>query len=189
MLSFDGFRGSLGFVIVSPEPNIARLKDTARSIRAHFGEGARMICSVAKGIKKDSLEEMRGVCPSFRGGDSVMALINYGAKKMGGFGWRCFVMEGARVPGGLEGRYRRWIEDERDVLFPIVMNHDMDGRPSRVLTTFEDSTLNGMLIHTSLFDEVGYFSDNPIGVSKRFWGLDAEARGARFKAILGVKVI
>lgn len=189
MISFTDFRGSLGFVIVSPEPNIARLKDTARSIRNMFDDGARMVCSVCKGIKKDQLAEFNEVCPSFRGGDTVMSLINTGIKKSGGPGWRMLVMEGARIPVGLESRYRRWIDGDRDVLFPIVVNHDIEGRPLSILATFEDSTLNGLLLHTSLFSEVGCFSDNPIGVSKKFWGLDAEERGAVFKAILGVKVI
>jgi hypothetical protein len=98
-------------------------------------------------------------------------------------------MEGARIPRGMELRYCRWIEDDRDVLFPIVMNRDLDGNPTVLRAKFEDSTLNGMMIHSSLFEEVGAFSDNPIGVSKKFWGLDAEDKGARFKAILGVKII
>lgn len=189
MLSSEEFRGSLGFVIISPEPNIARLRDTVRSIGINFGDQPKVMCSVCRGIKKEQLEEFKSVCPSFRGGDTVMSLINYGMKKMGGRGWRVVVVEGARVPAGLEGRYTRWIEGERDVLYPIVMNHDRDGRPSSVLVNFEESTLNGMMIHTSLFAEVGGFSDNPISVSKKFWGLDAEERGAKFKAILGVKVI
>jgi hypothetical protein len=98
-------------------------------------------------------------------------------------------MEGARVPKGLECRYRRWIEDENDVIFPIVMQHDIEGRPTAILSRFEDSTLNGTMIHSLMFKKVGPFSDNPIGISKKFWGLDAEEKGAKFKAILGVKII
>jgi hypothetical protein len=89
----------------------------------------------------------------------------------------------------MEYRYRRWIEDERDIIFPIVMNHDLEGRPTVVLARFEESTLNGTMVHSSMFKKVGPFSDNPIGISKRFWGLDAEEQGARFKAVLGVKII
>jgi hypothetical protein len=189
MLSSEEFRSSLGFVVISTEPNIARLKDTARSIRSNFGSEARIVCSVAKAIKKEQLEEYKEVCPSFRGGNTVMSLINAGMKKAGVGGWRVFVMEGARLPGGLEQRYIKWIDGQKDILFPIVMTHDRDGRPSSILATFEDSTLNGMMIHSSLFEEVGEFSDNPICVSKKFWGLDAEEKGAKFKAILGVKIL
>ena len=185
----EDLKGSVGFVIISPEPNIARLKDTVRSIRANFGEGCGIACSVGKGIKKDQLDEFKAVCRSFRGGETVMSLINNGLKKSSGDGWKILVMEGARVPNSLLKRYCRWIQSEKDVLYPIVMNQDIEGRPLSVLTDFEESTLNGMMLHASFFKDVGDFSDNPIGVSKKFWGMDAEKNGAKFKAILGVKVI
>jgi hypothetical protein len=188
MLPFQEFMSLIRFVIVSPEPNIARLKDTVRSVRNNFGE-VEVVCSVAKSVKKAQLDEMKGVCDSFRGGETVMSLINAGLKRGQESRWNVLVMEGARVPRGLEYRYRRWIEDENDVIFPIVMQHDLEGRPTVVLSRFEDSTLNGAMIHSSMFKRVGPFSDNPIGISKRFWGLDAEEKGARFKAVLGVKII
>ena len=189
MLSSEEFRSSLGFVVISPEPNIARLKDTVRSIRSAFGPDARISCSISKDIKKEQLDEYKEVCNSFRGGETIMSLINSGMKKSSEADWRLLVMEGARIPSGLEVRYTKWIDNDRDVLFPIVMTHDREGRPSTILATFEDSTLNGLLIHDALFKEVGKFSDNPICVSKKFWGLDAEEKGARFKAILGVKIL
>jgi len=188
MLPFEEFMRSLRFVVLSPEPNIARLRDTVRSLRNNFGE-VEIICSVAKSVKKAQLDEMKEVCESFRGGDTVMSLINAGLKRGGEPRWNVLVMEGARVPRGMEYRYRRWIEDERDIIFPIVMNHDLEGRPTVVLARFEESTLNGTMVHSSMFKKVGPFSDNPIGISKRFWGLDAEEQGARFKAVLGVKII
>jgi len=189
MVSFEDFRKSLGFVIVSPEPNIARLKDTVRSIRNNFGDDAGIVCSAPKASKKIQIDEMNEVCRSFRGGETVMSLMNNGIKKMGGRGWRVFIMEGARIPRGLENRYRRWVDDERDVIYPIVFSHDREGRPCSVLASFEESTLNGLMIHTELFAEVGPFSDNPIIVSKNFWALDASEKGAKFKAVLGVTII
>lgn len=185
MDSHNDFPSSLGFVIISPEPNIARLKDTVRSIKNHF-PGLPVACVVEKGIKKAQLDEMKEVCPTVRGGNTVTSLINKG---MEGDGWRLFVMEGARVPSSILSRYSRWIRSRRDVLFPIVVNHDREGRPMKIMSSFEDCTLNGMLVHSDLFGEVGPFSDNPISVSKSFWAVDAYARGAVFKAILGVTVI
>jgi hypothetical protein len=189
MISLDDFRNSLGFVIISCEPNIFRLKDTVRSIRNNFSDTASILCSTPKSCGKNQIEEMSEVCPSFRGGETIMSLINNGVRKMGGKGWRVLVMEGARLPRGMEGRYHRWIEDDRDVLYPIVFSHDREGRPCSVLTDFGESTLNGLMFHTSLFKETGAFSDNPIIISKNFWGMDAKEKGARFKAILGVKII
>lgn len=180
---------SLSFVIISTEPNIARLKDTVRSIRVNFGNDCAISCSVCKAIKKEQLDEFKEVCQSSRGGETVMSLINQGLKKAPGDGWRVLVMEGARVPNGLLRRYCRWVKSEKDVLFPIVMNQNIEGRPLSILADFGESTLNGTMMHASLFKEVGDFSDNPICISKNFWGMDAEEKGAKFKAILGVKVI
>lgn len=188
-MSNADFPSSLGFVILSPEPNIARLRDTVRSVRNSFGDGTALACCVGSNIKKPQLDEMCEVCPSFRGGNTVTSLINQGFERIDGDGWRVFVMEGARVPRSLTSRYSRWIRSDRDVLFPIVVSHDREGNPSTILSSFEDGTLNGMLIHSRLFREVGKFSDNPLAVSKAFWAIDASAKGAVFKAILGVKII
>lgn len=189
MLIVGDFIKSLKFVIVSPEPNVVRLRDTVRSIKTTFGNEARVVCSVVQSTKKPQLDEMKEVCACFRGGNSVTSLMNYGMSAIKGDGWRMFVMEGVRIPRGIAGRYARWINDERDVVFPITINHDRDGRPLKIMATFEESTLNGMLIHSKLFSEVGLFSENPIGVSKKFWAIGAAERGAVFKGILGVKII
>lgn len=188
-MSSAEFPNSLAFVILSPEPNIARLRDTVRSIKNSFGDDFALACCVGKDIKRPQLDEMCEVCPSFKGGNTVTSLINQGFEKINREGWRIFVMEGARVPRSLISRYSRWVRSDRDVLFPIVVNHDRDGNPSTILSSFEDCTLNGMLIHSRLFQESGKFSDNPLAVSKAFWAFEAASKGAIFKAILGVKII
>ena len=99
-----------------------------------------------------------------------------------------FIVEGAWFPKGVSTNYFRWIKSEKDVLFPIVVNYNRQGEPIKILATFPECTLNGMLIHKSLFVEAGKFSDNPIKTSKEFWGLEASEKGAVFKAILGVKI-
>jgi hypothetical protein len=189
MAPHTDFSSSIGFVIISPEPNIARLGDTVRSIRYVFGDKASIVCSVAKGVGKVRIDEMRGVCSTVEGGATVTSLINRGMKASEGDGWRVLVMEGARIPRGIESRYSRWIKSDKDVLFPIVVSHNLDGMPLKIMANFEDCTLNGIAIHTGLFREVGNFSDNPIAISKSFWAVGALQKGAAFKAILGVKII
>lgn len=179
----------LGFVVLSPESNVARLKDTVRSVRMAFGEDAKVACCVPKGLKKGPFEEMNEVCKTYKGGETVTSLINKGFGAFEEDGWRLFIMEGARVPRSLGSRYERWIKGHRDVLFPIVVNHDRDGKPSTILSGFGEATLNGMMIHSSLFKETGQFSENPISISKDFWAIGAAEKGAVFKAILGVKII
>jgi hypothetical protein len=175
------------FIVLSPDPNIGRLKGTIRSIRNNYDEHANVICSVEKGIKKAQIEEMREVCPTHRGGQSITSLINGGFKHSKS-GWCMLVMEGARIPVNIQNRYSKWISSENDVLFPITVNYDREGMPMKVLADFSECTLNGVLMNKRLFDSVGGLSENPLPISRGFWGLDAAEKGAVFKAILGVKI-
>lgn len=178
---------NITFVILSPEQNIGRLKGTVRSIKNNYCDDARIVCSVGKATKKTELEEMKTVCPTFKGGETVTSLMNTGLKNAEE-GWCMFIMEGAWLPRNIESRYFRWVEGEKDVLFPIVVAYDIQGMPTKILSEFSECTLNGILVHKSLFNEVGKFSDNPIKISKQFWGLEAASRGTKFKAILGIKI-
>lgn len=181
-----GEKPKITFVILSPEPNIGRLKGTIRSIKNNYREDAEMVCVVGRAVNKEIVAEMKLECPVFKGGDTITSLMNTGLKNSNG--WCLFVIEGAIIPKSIESRYFKWINNEKDVLFPIVVTYNIQGEPIKILSTFADCTLNGMLIHKKLFDEVGKFTDNPIKVSKEFWALDATCKGAFFKAILGVKI-
>jgi hypothetical protein len=177
----------INFVIISPEPNIGRLKGTVRSIKNNYREDAKIICSVEKGIKKPQIEEMREVCPSFRGGQTVTSLINNGMKHAPS-GWNMLVVEGAWVPKNIQYKYSKWISSPKDVLFPIVINFDRQGMPARILSTFGECTLNGILLNKDFFFEIGNLSENPLKISREFWAMEAADKGANFKAILGIKI-
>lgn len=181
-----GERPEITFVILSPEPNIGRLKGTVRSIKNHYRTNPLITCVVGKATKKETISEMKEECPVFKGGDTITSLMNTGLKNS--TGWCMFVMEGAVIPKSVESRYFKWIKNEKDVLYPIVVNYNIQGEPIKILSTFAECTLNGILIHKKLFEEVGKFTDNPIKISKEFWALDATCKGAFFKAILGVKI-
>lgn len=189
MVTQEEFIKDTSFIILSPEPNPAHLRDTVRSIRNNFHECSKIIVTVPKSTKKSNFDEFKEICPTFRAGETITSLMNSGMKKSAGSGWRIFVMEGARIPRGMESRYRRWMNSKSDVIFPIVINHDLAGRPLKILADFEGCTLNGLMIHGDFFSEIGNFSDNPIQISKRFWAFSASEGGATFKAILGVKIL
>jgi hypothetical protein len=177
----------INFVIISPEPNIGRLKGTVRSIFNNYRSDAKIICSVNKTIKKPQIDEMCDVCPTFRGGQTITSLINNGMKRAHK-GWNMIVVEGAWVPKNIQNKYLRWMSDSKDVLFPIVMNLDRQGIPMRILSTFSECTLNGVLLDKDFFLEVGNLSENPLKISREFWAMEAADKGARFKAILGIKI-
>jgi hypothetical protein len=177
----------INFVILSPDPNIGRLKGTVRSIKNNYKEDANIVCSVRKDIKKPQLDEMNDVCSTLRGGETVTSLINNGMKNSES-GWTMMIMEGAWLPRNIQYRYSVWIEKETDVLFPIVVNYDKEGMPTKIYNTFADCTLNGMMIDRDFFLKVGKLSENPLKISREFWAMGAAELGAVFKAILGIKI-
>ena len=80
------------------------------------------------------------------------------------------------------------IENEKNILYPIITDYDRQGNPLKCYTDFDEATLNGLFIHQKTLKEVGDFTDNPLKISKFFWMLEAADRGCTFKAILGAKV-
>ena len=182
-----GNKLDINFIIISPDPNISRLKGTVRSIKNNYRENTNIICLVEKKTKKTNIDEMSEICPTFRGGDTITSLMNKGMKKSKE-GWCMFIIEGALIPKKIEYKYSSWIESEQDVLFPVLMLHNRDGIPKKIFGNFSNCTLNGILIHKKLFLEVGNFSENPIRISKEFWSYDAFEKGANFKGILGIKI-
>lgn len=176
----------INFVIISPEPNIGRLKGTIRSIRNNYGEGAKVACCVEKGISKDSLKEMREVCETHRGGSTVTSLMNKGMEKSAD-GWNMIVTEGSCIPRALVRVYGSWARSAKDVLYGVGITHGRDGSAEST-TSFLDCSLNGIMMRREFFLEVGKFSDNPMGVSRCFWALDAMERGAVFKGVLGARI-
>lgn len=184
---FDDKFLDINFIVLSPEPNIGRLKGTVRSIKNNYKEDANIVCSVEQSIKKEQLDEMKEVCPSFRGGETITSLMNNGMKHAHG-GWNMFIVEGAWLPRNIWKRYSTWIRSSKDILFPIIMQYDKTGAPSKVLASFDECTLNGILVDRDFFLEVGKLSDNPLKISREFWALEATDKGAQFKAILGIKI-
>lgn len=182
-----GKKLDINFIILSPDPNIGRLKGTVRSIKNNYRENANIICLVEKKIKKDNLEEMNQVCKTYRGGETITSLMSKGIRKSKD-GWCMFIIEGAWLPKKIEYKYSAWIESENDVLFPVIAVQDRAGNPKKILGTFSNCTLNGILINKKLFLNAGDFSDNPIKISKEFWSYDAFEKGANFKGILGIKI-
>lgn len=177
----------INFVILSPEPNIGRLKGTVRSIKNNYKIDANIVCSVAKETKKPQIEEMNTVCNTFKGGDTMTSLINAGIKNSKP-GWTMLMMEGVHLPRNIQYRYSIWIEGTKDILFPIIMSYDKEGVPTKVYNTFAECTLNGILVDRDFFLKVGKLSENPLKISREFWAMEAAEKEATFKAILGIKI-
>lgn len=178
----------IGFVILSPEPNVGRLLSTVRSINKHYGEETPRICVVAKKTPPTVLTELKTVCPAVRGRDTITSLINIGMRK-GHKEWNVVVMEGVWVRPRLNFKYANFLESSKDVFFPIVPDYDREGIPIRLNNTFVEATLNGLCIHQATHKEVGDFGDEEnIEFAKMMWAITAQEKGCKFKAVLGAKI-
>lgn len=179
---------NFGFAILSPEADIGLLRTTARSIKNNYGSDAFYVCAVPKNTTAEELEEMNAICPTFRGNHTFTSLINKVLAK-GHKEWNLIVMAGSIVRGEVIHRYGRFVQEETDILFPIVMDYNRDGEVTAVHSYFPDAPLNSIFIHQKTFKKVGKFGDNPLDIEKLLWADEAMHQGCQFKAVLGTKLI
>ena len=178
---------NFGFVILSPDHDVGRLKSTMNSIRNRY-LNIPCVCATGKDATTEDLKEMNEICPAFRGGTTFTSLINKGMAK-GHKEWNLIIVEGTIVRRGMEWKYSRFIENDLDILYPIVVDYDRDGKPIKLHISFDEAPLNGIFIHQKAFKLVGNFGDNPLEIEKLLWALDANKKGCKFKGILGAKMI
>jgi hypothetical protein len=178
---------SFGFVILLPEFNPGALQGTMRSIRNRYPKDFPVVCTTGKDTTAAELKEIKEYCPAHRGKHTITSLINTGIKK-GNKEWNIIIMAGAIVRPSLDRRYSYWIESEKDVLYPIVVDYNRDGYPIKIYTEFYEATLNGLCIHHKTFKSVGDMSNDAFEWSRKIWALDAAKQGVKFKAILGTKM-
>jgi hypothetical protein len=177
---------NLGFLILSTDHNIGGLKNTIRSIKNNC-DNFSITCCVDKSIKSEQLKEMKQFCDVHKGGNTITSLINKGFEKTKE-DWNVVLMEGSRICKNLHYKYFRWITNEKNIIFPLIVEYNMNGQPSKINDTFYNCTLNGLCINKNFFKEVGKLSENPLEISRKFWALDAKEKGAEFKCILGIKI-
>lgn len=185
---YDRQELDFGFVILSPEHNIGSVSVTARSIKNHF-HNAPITCVVGKDTTTAEIKELKKVCLNVRRGENtITSLINAGMKH-GHKTWNMLVMEGVWVKRGIIYRYTPFIENNKDILYPIICDYDREGKPIKIYKDFETCTLNGVLIHHETFKEVGNMLPyGELQKSKFVWGISAMELGCKFKGIIGVKL-
>lgn len=178
---------NFGFIIISPECNFGNINCTIRSIKKNY-PGVQYVCIIGSSATSEDLKELNKTCLAYKGKNTITSLINTGMKK-GCKEWNLIVMEGVSIRPNLDKKYSLYIENEKDILFPIVMEYNRDGFPTRIRNSFEDATLNGTFIHQRMFKASGNFADAPISFSKLMWAICAHDNGAKFKAILGAQLL
>ena len=166
-----------GFIVLCPENHSGSLKSTVNSIKARYPKYP-VICITEKTTKDENLKKMKEICTVYKGQDTFSSLINIGMKNTKAE-WNFILCAGPLIPNKIDKRFSFFIENKKDVLFPIVDNK----------TNFVDATLNGLLINKETWKEVGEMANTgPLEIVKLMWALDAIAKGVQFKAISSVKI-
>jgi hypothetical protein len=164
-----------GFIVVCCELNPKLAISTVNSIKSQYG--CPIVCTFPKTASDDLINEVKKHAVVYRGEDTFSSLLNLGLQKTT-TDWN-FVIVGGSIPRrNLDKKFCLFVENEKDVLFPIV-----DGK-----TNFIDATVNGLFLHRKIYEEVGELPKHPNWeVCKLFWALDAVDKGYKFKAIANSK--
>jgi len=167
-----------GFVVLCPERNMGGLKSTIRSIKNYFPD-SHQLCIAPSDAIKEEIKEMKDICPTEKGGDTYTSLINKGMAKAKA-PWNFLMFAGSYLRTRFYHKYAYFVEDEKDILFPIVDRH----------YCFVDGSLNGVLVHKAAFKEIGNMNEKfDIGEAKALWAAQGVEKGFRFKALMGAKII
>jgi hypothetical protein len=184
---FELTKLNFGFAILSPEYNYGALKCTVRSI-TNFYPNASIVCATARSTGSKELKEMKEICPTFRGKNTITSLMNTALKK-GNKEWNIIIMEGTPVRVGFVEKISRFYDSEKDIFFSISMDYNIKGYPTKIRDNFVDCSLNGITMHQNAYKEVGDFGDESLEMSKNLWSVEAHNKGYRFVGILGSKLI
>lgn len=166
-----------GFLILCPERAINLLKTTTNSIKSNYPE-VSFICATDLSANEDDLAQMNQICPTLRGKGTISSLINVGLENVVAE-WNFIVFAGVNLRPNMGKRFSLFIENEKDILFPIVERK----------INFVDATLNGLFLHKNAIKEIGKMADlGTIEVVKLMWALSAIDKGYKFKAIANSKI-
>lgn len=175
----------VGFLILSPDRNIAGLKNTLGSIKLRCWDRS-CVCVVGEDATAKEIKEMKEFCPTFKGKNTITSLINTGIKKIKNE-WICVVFGGSRVPVGMEIKLASACKKDNEVIFPLTENK----------FNFIEGSFNGVTLNKKFFDKVGDFPTNIMSkhglndfeFAKMLWAIEALKEKVVFKGVLGIRVI
>lgn len=176
----------VGFILLCPDKDIKGLKNSLSSIAFHC-YNRECIAVVGDNATPEEMKELKEVCPTYKGENTITSLINLGMKKLK-HEWAFLMFGGSRVQTYLERKVLVFATQMSDVLYPVGVSDSK--------WNFVDTAFNGVLINTPFFSKVGDFPTlmmekdgfNDFELSKLLWAMDAMKAGVTFKAIAGMKV-
>lgn len=166
-----------GFIVLCPTRDIPALRNSVRRID-FFHPQAGCLAVKPDETNRSETKEMRSICEVVSGKDTYTSLINSGllaAKKE----WNFIVMAGAVVSPFFYRKYMCFLENKKDILFPIVDYQ----------YNFVDGSINGLLLHKDAITEIGQMPEI-VGweEAKIMWAIKAIEEDYKFKAVLGVGI-
>jgi hypothetical protein len=176
---FDIKKLDFGFVILFPEPKINLLKITLKSIYLNYPEYP-FITVAANSIPANTISEMKKLCKVIKSKNTITSLLNTGLRNAPAE-WVIFVCAGTLVKRKFCKKISRFIENETDVVYPIVEK----------IYKWRECSLNGICINKKMIKTVGPFLENrdDLEFCKEYWSLIATATcNAKFKAVLGASI-
>jgi len=164
-----------GFVIICQNDNIGQINTTINSIRSNYADNK--FCCVFLEHHYSALEKRFKDLTVFKSEGSIMSSINAGLEQSLCDGWNFLIMSGTWVRNSLDRKYSCFLENEKDILFPVIKRK----------MNFVDGSINGVLIHKKSFKDIGKFnSKSSIDICKLYWANEAIEKGYRFKGIVGI---
>lgn len=168
---------NLGFVILNPECDPYALHKTSNNIRENFPSSSLLCVIGKKGVNTDQLSKY---CKVYVGGNTITSLIDVGVENTSA-DWSFIVTAGTPIRYNSLKKHIYFLRDDKDILYPVVDRK----------MWFDEATVNGILLKTNVIQEVGKMGDNNYNLQliKLLWTLSAIAKGYRFKAIVGGRLI
>lgn len=173
----------VGIVILSPNVSYSGVRNTLGSLSL-YSYNRESICVVGNNATSKDLKELKTLCPTYKGKDTITSLINIGIKK-NKHEWSFIMFGGSRIPHRVEWKWNMFCKSNKDILYPLAEKH----------CDFVEGCFNGVLVNNEFFKEVGDFPSAPVKkegfndfeFSKLLWGIDALQKGAIFKGVLGMR--
>jgi hypothetical protein len=170
------------FAILCAEHDLRSFSNTVNSIN-NYCSNVPCIGVVVRDTPIGLIEQMKEICPVYRGKNTHTSLMNTALRNCP-TEWCIFVISGTWVRRNLAYKYSRFVDDDTDILYPIVLNNN------NWVYSFRNSTLNGICINKKTFKKVGAFQDEgKLKIAKEQWFYQAiEKCDSKFKAILGANI-
>lgn len=162
------------FIILCPQRNIGGFISTYKNLKEIFPSSG-IICVLGEDATIQEFAEFNKICKTFKAKNTIASLLNVGYQ-YSERSYNLYILAKSRFSFGNFRKYSQFLLSEKDVLYPTV------GKKWE----FEETNVNGLLIHKKAFEEVGPFNESAetFALSKLDWQDRGTNLGYQFKAMV-----